>query len=112
MSTVNYKVKKVSPAAQTSTAAYAVVAGSNIDVTDYIALAYTIKVITNSIKWKVMGANISDFSDEVEVQSEASVAATASSSYAVSIAPYAYYRVKIIDDAGHGVVTVTGIAKR
>jgi len=113
MSTINYKVKKVAPAAQASTAAYVVVAGSGMDVVDYASLAYTLKAVTNDVKWKVFGANISDYSDEVEVQGEATVSAGAVGSYAVSIAPYAYYRVKIIDAvAGHSTVTVSGIAKR
>lgn len=111
MSTSTRKIARVSPAAQTSTNAYAVLAGSEITMLEHLALSYTISIITFSVKWKVFGANLATFADEVEVQGEASVAALASSSYAVTVAPYAYYRVKIIDDAGHGVATVVGIAK-
>lgn len=78
---------------------------------DRLSLAYTISITLFSVKWKVYGANLATFADEVEVQGEASVAANASSSYAVTVAPYAYYRVKILDDAGHGSATVVGIAK-
>ena len=111
MSRKTFKTLRVSPAAQASTAEYVVLAGSEMTVLEYICLAYTILIATFSVKWKVFGANTSDFSDEVEVQGEASVAAAAASSYAVTVAPYAYYRVKIIDDAGHGSATVVGIAK-
>jgi len=112
MSTVSFKVQKVNPVAQVSTAAYVVYAGSAMDMIDFITLAYTIKAVTESVKWKVFGANLSDYSDEVEVQAEATVLAAAASSYAVSPAPYAYYRVKITDGSGHSTATVTGIGKR
>ena len=112
MSTVQFKVQRVAPAAQTSTAAYVVLAGSEMNMIDFITLAYTVKVATQSINWKVFGANQSDYSDEVEVQGETLVAAAAAGSYAVSPAPYAYYRVKIVDGAGHGDVTLAGIGKR
>lgn len=103
---------KVNPAAQLGTGAYAVVVGSNMDVSAYKTVAYTIKVADFSVYWKVFGANNSDFSDEVEVKSEASVAAAGVDSYAVSIAPYSYYRVKIKNNAGAGTATVSGVSKR
>jgi hypothetical protein len=114
MSTVSFKISKAAPAAQLSTNAYAVVAGSEMSMLDGICLTYTILIATQSVKWKVFGANLATFADEVEVQGEATVVAAASSSYAVTVAPYAYYRVKIVDAVGgtHGTATVTGIAKR
>lgn len=113
MSTIHGKCSIVSPAAQASTNAYAAITGSTLTMKEYLALAYTIKVATNAIKWKVQGANSSDFSDAVDVQAEATVAAAAVGYYAVSIAPYIYYRVVIIDDAApnHGTVTLVGVAK-
>jgi hypothetical protein len=104
----------VSPIDQTSTASTVLFVGSEMDVRVFLTLAYTIKVITFAVTWSVWGANISDYSDEVAVLSPVSVAAAASSSYSVAQAPYAYYRVKIVDTAGgsHGVCTLNGIAKR
>jgi hypothetical protein len=100
------------PDPQVSTASYVVLAGSEMDVRAFLSLALTILIATQSTYWKVFGANASDFSDEVEVKAEASVAAGAADSYAVSIAPFSYYRVKIKDNAGHGTATFRGIAKR
>lgn len=103
----------VAPAAQASTASTVVVADSEIDARPYSSVAYTISVATNAIKWSVFAANAADYSDEVAVVSATTVAAGASTSYAVAPAPYSYYRVKIIDDSGgvHGTATVRGIAK-
>lgn len=87
--------------------------GSGIDARSWRSVAYTIAVATQTVNWKVYGANASDYSDEVEVKAEAAVAAAAVDSYAVAQAPYSYYRVKI-QSAAPGVVgtaTVRGIAK-
>lgn len=106
-------VNIITPTAQASTASTAVVDGSEFDARAWRSLAYTIKVATQDVTWSVFGANASDYSDEVAVLSPASVAAGAGSSYAVAQAPYAYYRVKIIDTVGgvHGTATVRGILK-
>jgi hypothetical protein len=103
----------VAPLAATSGTATAVVSGSEMDMTGWRSLAYTISVITHDVDWSVFGANDSSYSDEVAVQSAATVAAATSSSYVIAQAPYAYYRVKIIDSSPstHGVATVRGIAK-
>lgn len=103
----------VTPDAQTSTNADAVVAGSEIDARMWRSLAYTIKVAVNAVTWTVFGANASDYSDEVVVNSAASVAAGSASSYAVSQAPYAYYRVKIRSTVADtpGTATIVGVAK-
>lgn len=107
------QVEEVAPTPLSSTASTAVVTGSEMNMRPWRTLAYTISVVTNGVKWSVFGANADDFSDEVAVLSATTVAAAASSSYAASPAPYAYYRVKIIDDSGgsHGTATVRGIAK-
>lgn len=109
--TGNYSA--VAPAGQVSTASLVVLAGSEFDARTWISLAYTIAVATEAVTWSVFGANASDYSDEIVVSAGASVAAAAASSYAVALAPYAYYRVKIIDTAAgtHGTATVRGIVK-
>lgn len=105
-------VEQVAPDAQASTASYVVLAGSEIDARAWKSLSYTIGIITNSVYWKVFGANAADYSDEVEVQGETSVAAAAFGSYSVVPPPFAYYRVKIKNNAGIGTATLRGIAKR
>lgn len=109
----NVAVDIVTPAAQLSANADAVVVGSEIDARAWESLAYTIKVATNAITWTVFGANTADYSDETVVQAAASVDVGASGSYAMAQAPYAYYRVKIRSTVAdvHGTATVVGIAK-
>jgi predicted RNA methylase len=99
--------------AQASTASTVVVTGSDVDMRAYKTLSYTISVVTFAVSWSVFGANVSDYSDEVAVLSATSVAAAASSSYTVTNAPYAYYRIKIIDTVGgsHGTATINGLGK-
>ena len=106
-------IEMVTPAAQASTNVDAVVVGSEVDARSWRSLAYTIKVITNAVTWTVFGANSADYSDEVVVQSAASVSAGSSGSYAVTQAPHAYYRVKIRSTVADtpGTATVVGIAK-
>ena len=97
-------VEIVSPALQASTNTETVVTDSGMDARPWRSVAYTSKCLTNAIKYSVYGANAADYSDEV---------AGAAASYAVSQAPYGYYRVKIksdVDDT-HGSGTVRGIAK-
>lgn len=99
--------------AQASANADTVAAGSEIDARGWRSVAYTIQVATQSVDWTIFGANLADYSDEVAVQTEAPVAASAIASYAVAQAPYAYYRVKINSTVGgqHGTATISGIAK-
>lgn len=98
---------------QTSTASTVVVAGAEMDVTQFPVLSYTAKAATNDIDWSVFGANASDYSDEVAVLTATKIAAGANASYTTANAPYRYYRVKVIDDVGgtHGAITVSGCAK-
>ena len=109
----NVAVDIVTPVAQLSANADAVVVGSEIDARPWESLAYTIKVVTNAVTWTVFGANSADYSDETAVQAAASIGAGASGSYAVAQAPFAYYRVKIRSTVAdtHGTATVCGIAK-
>ena len=106
------QVHELTPVEQASTDTAAIVLGCNQDARPWTSICYTIKGKTQTITWWVYGANNSDFSDEVSLYT-ADVTSTGKDSYAVSQAPYAYYRVKIISKAG-GVVgspTVYGIAK-
>jgi len=98
---------------QASTASTVAVTGSDLDATQFSSIAYTIVIATNAVKWSVFAANVSDFSDEVAVLSATTVASGAASSYSAALAPFRYYRVKIIDDSGgsHGTATVNGVAK-
>jgi hypothetical protein len=119
MSTTSVQTLNLPPAAvtgaiaQASTNATVVVAGAEIDATQYQSVAYTIVVVTNDVKWSVWGANAADYSDESAVLAAAAVTAGTSSSYTSSVAPFRYYRVKIIDSVGgtHGTATVNGVAK-
>jgi hypothetical protein len=106
-------VNIVSPVAQASVNAETLLAGSGLDVRGWRSLAYTIVVATNAVDWAIYGANKADYSDEVVVQAEATVAAGAAGSYAVTLAPYGFYRVKIHSNVGgaHGTATLVGIAK-
>jgi hypothetical protein len=106
-------VEIVTPAAQASTAVETVMAGSDMDMRPWRSLAYTLTNITNTITYNVYGANLATYADEVVVSGPTDVLAAAASSYAVAQAPYAYYRVKIVDKvpASHGTVTLVGIAK-
>ncbi len=107
-------IEQVTPAAQASTNDPAVVAGSELDARGWGSLAYTIKNTgLQTITGWVYGANASDYSDEVIVSGPTDVAAAAATAYAVSPAPYGYYRVKVESkvDGAHGEATVRGICK-
>ena len=111
MAVTTNNFETVAPTGLLSTNSY--VALAPIDTGPWLSLAYTITVVTNDLKWTVYGANASDYSDEQVVQSEATVAAGATGTYAVAQAPYRYYRTKIkaaVADT-HGTATVVGIAK-
>ena len=98
---------------QASTSSTAVVAGTEMDATQFGILSYTAVVATHDVDWSVFGANKSDYSDEVAVLSATKISAGGNSSYSTANAPYRYYRVKVIDDVGgtHGTITVNGLAK-
>jgi len=102
---------EVVSAEQDTTDSYVAVEDSEIDARPWKSLAYTIKVSDQNSNWKVLGANKADYSDEVEVKSEETVNAGGASSYAVSQAPYAYYRVKIQESVSGGKAEINGIAK-
>ena len=98
---------------QVSTSGTVVAAGSEMDATQYKTVAYTITIATHDVDWSVFGANVSDYSDEVALLAATKVSAPGVSSYTAALAPFRYYRVKIIDDVGgtHGTATINGIMK-
>lgn len=102
----------VEPDAQNGTASWAAVAGSEIDARPFDSLAYTIVASTNSIDWRVIGANSSDYSDGVIVQASETLAAAAIGSFTAVPPPFAYYRVEMKNTGGStGSGLVRGIAK-
>ena len=109
----NVQVETLAPAAQASVNADAVLAGSGIDMRPWRSLAYTVRAASNDIDWTVYGANAADYTDEVVVNAEALLASGATATYAVALAPYAFYRVKIRSHVAgaHGTVTLAAIAK-
>lgn len=111
MAVTEHNSLTVAPAALTSTNSQ--VALAPIDVISWQSLSYTIKIATNDVDWEVFGANAADYSDEVTVQAEATVAAAAVGSYSTAQAVWRYYRVKITStvDGVHGAATVVGVAK-
>lgn len=98
---------------QTSTNSYVQHAGTVLDALFHRFVSMTVKVATNDIKWTVYGANQSDFSDKVEVQAEAVVAAAAVGSFSSASAVWRYYGAEIKSSVGgsHGAVTAAAIAK-
>ena len=109
-----YVPDAVAPSDQVSTNAFVAVTGSVLDMWFKETLSYTISNVgANSITVQVVGANISDFSDEVVVNGPTAIGAAALTSYNVSPAPYRYYRVEekaTVADT-HGSARVRGIAK-
>lgn len=105
----------VSPANQTTTNSYADVTGSKIDSLTKGKVCYTIKNAhaANSIDWKVL-ASIDD-TTYVEVEAEAAVAGTATSSWEASATEvsYRYFKVQVKSTVAetHGTAQVRGYAK-
>lgn len=104
VSTDNIATATYGPAVQVD----AMTARAPIDVRGYQSLSYTLLATVQTLKWTVYGANLADYSDEVVVQAEATVAALAVGSYAVTQAPFGYYRVKIANNAA-GVVGTAAV---
>jgi hypothetical protein len=102
------------PVAQTTTNDPAVLAGAEIDARDWLTVSYTVSVATNTITWWVYGANLATYAGEVIVSGPTDVVAGATSAYAVTPAPYGFYRVKVDSkvDASFGSVTCVGITKK
>ena len=105
----------VTPTVQaTVDATFVDVAGSTIDALYFQSVSFTVvNTGAQTIKWKVLGANASDFSDVVEVQGSATIVAGASGSYSTAAAVWRYYKVQVADNvaASHGAATLRGVAK-
>jgi hypothetical protein len=104
----------VSPAAQASTDAWTDVAGSTLDTLNRLAVSYTcVNSGADTISWRVLGANASDFSDAVEVQASADILTTAAASYSTDTAVWRYYKIQIESKVAGtpGAATVNGVAK-
>lgn len=89
------------------------VAASVLSGGPYGVLSYTIHVTTNDIKWEVFGANLATFTDEISVQSEATVVIGANGSYTATPAPFRFYRVKVraAVSASQGNVQINAVAR-
>lgn len=106
--------QEVSPAAQASTNAYAAVTDSELDVTWQKSVAYTIENSgADTIDWRVVAGNASDFSDAIIVQVEAAVVAAAFDDYSVVTAVWKHYRVEVKSTVADtpGGATVLGVGK-
>ncbi len=105
----------VTPVAVETTDTYARVTGADLDTKFKKSVSFTIENtdVANSLDWRVIGANASDYSDAAIVQVEAAVAAAAFGSFAVTQAPYRYYGVEIKATVGasQGDGLVRGYAK-
>jgi len=105
----------VSPANQNSGNAYADVVGSKIDSEGKTRVVYTIlnADVANSIDWKVL-ASVDDVT-YIEVEAEASLAATVVSSWVASAieTSYRYFKIQIKSTVAdtHGIAQVRGYAK-
>ncbi len=105
----------VTPVALETTDTYARVTFADLDTQFKKSVSFTIENTdgANSLDWRVIGANASDYSDAAIVQAEATVASGAFDSFAVTQAPYRYYGVEIKATAGgsQGDGLVRGYAK-
>jgi len=106
------QAKEVTPDAQASVAAYADVTGSELDTLYFASVSYTLVNATQTITYQILGANRADYADAVVIQS-ADILAAGVATYAVTQAPYRYYKVQIKDKVGgvHGTTGVYGLAK-
>lgn len=114
--TTTQQAVTVAPTPQASTASYATITGSLINMLQYKTLSFTIKNTgANSIDWKIIAGNMSDLSDAVIVNGAATITAGSyGTAYTATTTPYQWYAVQIIDTVGasHGEATLAGIAKR
>jgi len=105
--------KILTPADQETTNTYADVTGSTLDAYSQSLVSFTVKNTdgANSIDYKVL-ASI-DGTTYVEAQAEASLAASATGSYATTTAAYRYYKVQVKATVGdsQGDAQVRAIAK-
>jgi hypothetical protein len=99
---------------QASTNSNVIVTNSIVDAYHAQSVSFTIENSgAESIDYEVIAGNLSDLSDATVVQASATILSSAFGTYAVSIAPYSFYGVKIVSTVGdaHGEATVHGRAK-
>jgi len=104
----------VAPEAQASSEAWFPVIGSDLDVTNLRTAAFTIiNSGANTLQWRIVGALLPTFADQVVVLAAEDVVAADSNAYAESAAPYRFYRVEIQDKVAgnHSTANVRGYAK-
>jgi len=103
---------EITPNAQASTNAYTLL-GDVLDCRAANSVALTVINATQTITYKVEGANRSNFTDAVQVQAPADLAAGAIGNYASASPVWAYYRVMIVDKVAgtHGSSVLTAIVK-
>lgn len=105
----------VSPDNQTTTNAFADVAGSTIDSLNNVVVSYTLLNLdgANGISWQVLASNDAGFAASVTVQSSANIAAGAVGTFTTNPALYRYYKVQVKDqvNGSHAAAQVRGIAR-
>jgi hypothetical protein len=105
-----YSVSPVQASVNTNT----LVAGSTVDATMALSVSFTIENSGDeSIDYEVIAGNLEDLSDATVVQASATLTTGSFGTYAVSIAPYSYYGIKIASTVGgsHGEATIYGTSK-
>jgi hypothetical protein len=109
------KPATVAPVDQASTDVYTLVAGSQLDALNHLVVSYTVKNThaANGITYKVMGGNLADMSDAVQVQAPAALAALAYGSFSTAGAVWRYYGIYIVSTVGAtpGTAQVRGLTK-
>lgn len=97
-----------------STNTATIVTASILDASQSSTVSYTVTNIgDNSLDWEVLAGNASDLSDATVVKSSAALGAGAFGTYAVQIAPYTFYGIRIASSAPDtpGEIEVHGRAK-
>lgn len=104
----------VTPTAQASTNSEVLVTGSELDLSLFDKVSYTLENSgAQTILISVYRANLADFSDESQDGSDISIAAAAFALYTDNPAPLRFYRLKVqaaVGDA-QGEITAAGVAK-
>jgi len=104
----------VTPAAQASTNTEAVVVGSALDASLFRTVSYSLENTgAQTIDIRVFRANLADFSDERQEGADIPITASAFSSFAATLPPFRFYRLKVeadVDD-NQGEITAVGVAR-
>lgn len=102
-------------ATPTTTNTNTLVSGTILNASAALSVSFTIKNTggSNSLSYEIIGGHTSDLSDGVVVQASANVAAGAVGSYAVSVAPFTFYGIKVVSTSAgnHTTGSILGKAK-